>query len=129
MEEPGMRNPSTRQPVIKRGGFAKDRRTGMVYQITEIGGRDMMVRPAYKSDGIWVAPEHLQAVQDPHTWTVRHLLLALLALAFSAWIAYGNFQDLTDHGLGASDAVWESAFPSGAFVLLCLSHLLGLVRS
>lgn len=116
------------QPTLKRGGFARDRRTGMVYKIAEIGGRDLMVKPAYKSDGVWVAPEHLTAAKDPHDWTGKHLLLALLALAVSAWIAYGNFQDLTGHGLGASDAIWEGAFPSGTFVLIGLSHVFRLNR-
>lgn len=114
------------QPVIKRGGFAKDRRTGMVYKIAEIGGRDMMVRPAYKSDGVWVAPEHLQAVQDPHVWGTRQLLLTLVVLVVSGWTAYSVFQDLTGQGAGTWSAFQNGALPTGAIMMVLLSSALGL---
>lgn len=117
------------QPVIKRGGFAKDRRTGMVYKIAEIGGRDMMVRPAYKSDGVWVAPEHLQAVQDPHIWGARQLLIALGIVAFAAWTAYSTFQNLTGQGVGGQDAFWSGALPTGTLLMFVFGNLFGLNRS
>lgn len=115
--------------VLKRNGFAQDRRTGMVYKIAEIGGRDMLVKPAYKSDGTWVAPEHLQAVADPHTPGVRQRLAALGVLAVAAWVAYGVFDNLTGHGLSGSDAFWSGAFPSGATVAYLFGNLFGVVRS
>lgn len=115
--------------VLKRNGFAKDRRTGMIYRITEIGGRDMMVKPAYKSDGVWVAPEHLQAVANPHTTSLKQVLAALGVLAVAAWVAYGVFDKLTGHGLSASDALWSGAFPSGATVAYLFGNLFGITRS
>lgn len=115
--------------VLKRGGFAKDRRTGMVYRITEIGGRDMLVKPAYKSDGVWVAPEHLQAVTDPHVRNLKQVLSALGVLAIAAWVAYGVFDRLTGHGLSGSDALWSGAFPSGMVMVYLLGNLFGVVRS
>lgn len=121
---------NTHAPVVlKRNGFAKDRRTGMIYRITEIGGRDMMVKPAYKSDGIWVAPEHLQAVADPHIWGLKQQLAALGVLAIAAWVTYGVFDRLTGHGLSGSDAFWSGAFPSGATVAYLFGNLFGVVRS
>lgn len=115
--------------VLKRGGFARDRRTGMVYKVAEVGGRDMLVKPAYKSDGVWVAPEHLQAVGDPHIWGLKQILVAFGVLALAAWVAYGVFDKLTGHGLSGSDAFWAGAFPSGTVVAMLFSSLFGLVRS
>lgn len=115
--------------TLKRGGFAKDQRTGQVVKVAEVGGRDYMVRPAYKSDGYWVAPEHLVPARDPHTWGVRHLLTALVVLAVAAWFAYGVFNDLTGHGISADHAFWQGALPTGVVLTVCLGNLFGLNRS
>lgn len=115
--------------VLKRGGFAQDRRTGMVVKITEVGGRDMLVKPAYKSDGVWVAPENLRAVADPHIWGVKQFLLALLVLAIAAWTSYGVFDDLTRQGVSGYAAFWQGSLPTGTVLVSLIGNLLGLNRS
>lgn len=69
----------------KRGGFAKDTRTGQAVRVTEEspGGEQWMVRPLYKTDGYWVARTHLEPGRDPHAWTYPNWVLALLLFAIS----------------------------------------------
>lgn len=114
--------------VLKRNGFARDKRTDMVVKIAEVGGRDLMVKPAYKSDGVWVAPEHLVPVDDPHAWTGKQVFWALVALGISAWVAYKTFSEVTAQGLGTSDALVSCALPTGAMTLLLLHVLFRLNR-
>jgi len=72
---------------IKRGGFVRDRRTGAVVKVAESGGRDILVRPAYRSDGYWAPPESLEPVQDPHMWGWWHF--AALFAVVAAGIGMG----------------------------------------
>lgn len=114
--------------TIKRGGFAKDRRTGAVVKVAEKGGRDWMVRPAYKSDGYWTAPENLVPIGDPHAWTGRQAFWTLVALLVSSGVAYRIFSEVTAQGLGTSDAIACCAFPTGVIALVLLMRLFGLTR-
>lgn len=104
------------QTEIKRGGFARDRRTGAVVKVAEKGGRDWMVKPAYKTDGYWTAPENLVPARDPHEWTGRRWVGFLFGLAAGAVVAWHMYNDLTGHGFGSADAVSYSA-PSGVLAM------------
>jgi hypothetical protein len=114
---------------LKRGGYARDVRTGMAVKIAEVGGRDLMVKPAYKSDGVWVDPAHLRPIGDPHAWTGRQLFWLLVALLVAAGVAYRIFNEVTAQGLGTSDAIACCAVPTGAIALVLLTNLFGLNRS
>lgn len=98
--------------ALKRGGFARDRRTGAVVKVAEQGGRDWMVKPAYKTDGYWAAPADLVPVRDPHEWGWKQAVALLFALLAGAWVAYGHYADLTDHGFSGGDAFFSSV-PGG----------------
>ena len=89
---------------IKRGGFARDTRTNAIVKVTEKGGRDWMVKPAYKTDGYWVGPEHLRAAQDPHIWTGSSFVKAFVCLAASLFSVWGPWRDFRSHGFGAVDS-------------------------
>jgi len=105
---------------IKRGAFAKDTRTGQVVKVAEAGGRDVMVRPAYKSDGYWVSREQLDPAQDPHEWTWKTLFLFLVSLAMAAGSSYGMWTDMHRHGVPGTDAFVYTA-PSGLLLVAVLN--------
>lgn len=112
----------------KRGSFAKDTRTGQVVKVAEIGGRDVMVKTAYKTDGIWVDPAHLVPAQDPHAWTWKSLLWLLVALAAGVFTGYSLTQDFTAHGFATGEAVWYSV-PGGFLSVWLVSYVSGLFRA
>lgn len=90
--------------TVKRGGFARDIRTGAVVKVAEVGGRDLMVRPAYKSDGYWTAPANLEPATDPHPVTGRRFVALLLLMGVVCALSSGITRDLLGHGFG----IWEA---------------------
>lgn len=122
-----MTNPT--RTVIARGGFAKDVRTGQVVVLKEHGrGNDVMVRPAYKSDGYWLDRADLVPAKDPHAWTPRQGLAFTLVLFAAALPAYGIYSDLTSHGVGALTAIADGAVPAGLLILGWVAKWTGLAR-
>lgn len=115
-------------PVIERGGFAKDKRTGTVVKVAEKGGRDWMVKPAYKSDGYWTAPDNLVWATDPHPANAKWLIKFLLAMLAGAWIAYSGFNDMTGHGFSGAEA-FAYTVPGGVVALWLVNVLTGNHRS
>jgi hypothetical protein len=123
-----MANLNTDQTPIKRGGFAKDRRTGAVVKVAEKGGRDWMVKPAYKSDGYWTAPENLVPVKNPYTWTGGHFVRFVLVILIASAMAYGAWSKMTGHGVGGEDAFWNAALPTGLVGFFAFNYLFNLTR-
>lgn len=113
-------------PGPKRGGFAKDRRTGQIVRVKEIGGTDALVHPAYKSDGFWVQKTDLVPVPDPHEWKPRHLLVLLALLAFTAFVCTSAWIALD--GTGTYEQFLYGVLSPGALVLSQGGRLLGLFR-
>lgn len=112
--------------TIKRGGFVRDTRTDMIVKVTEIGGRDVMVKPAYKSDGIWVDPSSLRPVADPHPWSWSHTLRTLVVVGLTVWLSWGMYDNLSAHHV--SNALGYT-FGNGIFLLLAGQQIFGLARS
>lgn len=115
---------NTGRTALKRGGFARDKRTGQVVKITEQGGRDWMVKAAYKSDGYWVGPENLESTRDPHLWTGWHLVRFLAALGLALYCAYGMWTSLD----GDPASVFSASFCTGSFALVAAAKLFGVSR-
>jgi hypothetical protein len=113
---------------IKRGGFAKDTRTGAIVKVTEKGGRDWMVKPAYKSDGYWTAPENLVPAKDPHEPGAGWLFAFLFSVVAGAATAFSVYNDMTGHGFGSADSVAYSV-PSGAVAMWLVRVLTQNVRA
>lgn len=111
-------------PRPKRGGFAKDRRTGQTVRVKETGGTDVLVRPAYKSDGFWVPKADLVPAQDPHRWTGMHLLGFLLVLLVQGVVSWGFW--LTTAGDPFNRAVL--VFTASLTTLGYLARWTGLLR-
>lgn len=89
----------------KRGGAARDRRTGSYVRVAEegMGGGTWMVRPVYKSDGYWVETKDLDHAADPHDWKAREGWLILLVLVVQAWLSWGMW---TTSAGDPVDRVW-----------------------
>lgn len=117
------------RPLLKRGGFARDARTGQIVRIAEVGGRDWMVRTAYKSDGYWADSSHLVPVQDPHIWTGKDLVLLVVMIMLAGWGAYSTYVDLTGYGVPGANAVTSGSLPVGAVIWFGLGRLFRLVRN
>jgi hypothetical protein len=81
--------------------YFKDHRTGAVYVTTErtlpTEGR-IPVKPAYKSDTVWLDRAYADSVPDPHIWSGGRLLgfLATALMFATAWFfgAYGAHNEL-----------------------------------
>lgn len=117
-----------RSTGLKRGAFMQDTRTGQIVKVAEIGGRDVMVKTAYKTDGIWVDPAHLVPVADPHVWGFKQLVWMLVALAAGVFTGYSLTQDFTAHGFATGEAVWYSV-PGGFLSVWLVSYVSGLFRA
>lgn len=117
-----------RSTGLKRGAFMTDTRTGQVVKVAEIGGRDVMVKTAYKTDGIWVDPAHLKPAQDPHAWTWKSLLWLLVALAAGVFTGFNVSHDFAAHGFTTAEAVWY-ALPSGFLSVWLVAAVSGIFRS
>ena len=113
---------------LKRGGFARDNRTGQIVKIKEWGGTDSLVTQAYKSDGFWVNRTHLTAVEDPHAWTGWTLVRFLFSLAGAFVATAGVYLDHRHHGFGVADALVYS-FPLWVLAVVLLMHLFRVSRS
>lgn len=111
---------------LRRGGYAKDARTGQVVRVKEIGGTDVLVRTAYKSDGLWVLKDNLVPVRDPHEWTGSHLVRLLVLVAATSLMCASAWVSLADAGT-YERFVYGIVFPGSVF-LSAGSRLLGLVR-
>jgi hypothetical protein len=103
--------------MLKRGGFAKDNRTGQIVRVKEIGGTDVMIRTAYKSDAYWVQKTDLVPVPDPHAWKGGELAKFLLLLVFMAGVGWGGWAALDGvddawargvYGIFLPDVLWAS---------------------
>lgn len=116
-------------PDLKRGGFAVDKRTGQIVKVAEIGGRDVMVRTAYKSDGLWTDPANLRPLsKDPHPWGWTHLVRLLVVLGAASWSAYCAYSKMRGHGVPFDDSLIQAAVPTGLILLTVGWNLLGLNR-
>lgn len=93
----------------KRGGYARDRRTGTYVKISETGPgprSDWLVRPVYKSDGYWVAATDLEPARDPHAWTGAAAVWRLaLVLVLQAWLSWGMWASTTGDPVGRVSVV------------------------
>lgn len=119
----------TTRPVYRRGSYAKDLRTGQIVVVKEHGrGDDIMVRPAYKSDGFWLGRTDLVPAADPHVWGPRQGWAFLLLLFAAALPAFGVYSNLTDHGVSAAVAILDGAVPMGLLILGWLGRWTGLSR-
>lgn len=103
---------------IKRGGFVKDTRTGQVVRVAETGGRDLLVKPAYKTDGYWVSASDLEAASDPHAWGWKQLLLQLLVLAGVVFLGHQIFADLRAHGFAFWEALIYTSSPTAVMLFI-----------
>jgi hypothetical protein len=112
---------------VRRGGFARDKRTGAVVKVAEKGGRDWMVRPAYKSDGYWTGPENLTPVPDPHALVGWTLVRFFVVLAVAGAFAFRAYSDMTHQGLDTGSALGYT-FPFGAFTMVLFNYLLRVSR-
>lgn len=113
---------------IKRGGFARDGRTGQVVKVVEYGrGRDCRVAVAYKSDGYWCGWEDLSPATDPHAWGGKQGFLFLLTLVLAGLAAYFAFDTMTAHGLAWNMAL-VYAVPSGLVTVVACFHWFKLAR-
>lgn len=101
---------------LKRGGYARDARTGQIVRIKEWGGTDALVAPAYKSDGQWVNRSQLTPVRDPHEWTSKTWLKFLVVLIIATLTAYGPFHAFRSHGISLADSL-VYAFPAWLLLL------------
>lgn len=114
----------------KRGSYVRDPRTNQVLIVKEHGrGDDIMVRPAYKSDGFWVGRGDVVPAADPHRWGRAHVLVALLSLAFAGWRGWSVYDTLTGHGVDASTAVFAGALPTTLVMLIFLTAFTRLIRN
>lgn len=111
---------------LKRGGYAKDTRTGQVVRVKEIGGTNVLVRTAYKSDGLWVQRMDLTPVRDPHEWTGIHLVHLLVLVAATSLLCTGGWMSLA--GVDTYERLIYGVLSPGALVLSQGARLLGLVR-
>lgn len=112
---------------LKRGSFVKDRRTGAVVKVSEIGGRDVLVRPAYKSDGYWVGPEHLDRAKDPHELTGRRFAALMFAVGAVCALSSGITRDLLSHDFKMWEALAYTA-PAAWVQLMIISVWAKIVR-
>lgn len=112
---------------LKRGGYAKDTRTGQVVRVKEIGGTDVLVQTAYKSDGLWVQRTDLTPVRDPHEWTGSHFIRLLILVAVTSWLCTSGWLSLADAG-AYERLVYGVMFPGSVF-LSAGASLFGLVRN
>lgn len=114
---------------VKCGTYVTDRRTGQVLRLTEYGrGTDVMVKPAYKSDGYWTSMADLELAKDPHAWGWKQVVFALIALAIGVFTGFNVGHDLVAHGFSAGDAVWYS-LPSGVLATWLVGILTGISRA
>lgn len=111
---------------IKRGGFARDRRTGQIVRVKEQGGSHWLVHPAYKSDGYWTETENLDVATNPHRYSGWHLLLMLGSLGIAVGTGWGLYQDLA--GAAEQGSRWIATVAVGGGVFAAMSRLLGLIR-
>jgi hypothetical protein len=121
-----MTQPSSTRTVLKRGDYAKDTRTGQVVIVKEHGrGGDVMVRPAYKSDGYWLGRTDLVPAKDPHAWTGKHLFVLLLLVLAASGLGWHATYELTRSGASLWTAITDGGVPTG---LLALIFFLGVTR-
>lgn len=111
---------------LRRGGFARDERTGQVVKVREIGGTDVLVRPAYRSDALWVPKADLHPVRDPHEWGGMELIKVLLLAVVLGLFVSGSYAAL-DGVEAYPRAVFGGVVP-GALGLSVLARWFGLVR-
>lgn len=117
----------TAAPALRRGGFARDNRSGQIVKIKEWGGTDSLVAPAYKSDRYWVDRRHLTAVEDPHAWTGWTLVRLVMALVAALVASASMFVGLRNHGYAVADALVLS-FPLWVCSLAAFTHVFRVVR-
>lgn len=104
--------------------YFKDRRTGAVYVTQErtlpVEGR-IPVKPAYKSDTVWLDRAYADPVEDPHLWPGSRLagFLATTMVFGAAWFfgAYGTHVRL-------HVSLTDSLFLTFGWYLLIWSYLL-----
>lgn len=112
-------------PGPKRGGFAKDQRTGQIVRVKEMSGTDALVRPAYKSDGFWVPKADLRPVRDPHEWTGLHLLGFLLVLLAQGLVSWGFWLTTAGDPFNRAVLVFTASLTTVSF----LARWTGLLRA
>lgn len=113
----------------KRGGFARDTRTGQYVRVTEEGmdGESWRVRPVYKSDGYWADRKHLDPARDPHAWGGRELFKFLIVLTATVWIGGSAGYSMRSAGMSWYDAIIYGG-AVGLFTGSCLLGATGLKR-
>lgn len=113
----------------KRGGFARDTRTGQYVRVTEegMGGESWMVQTVYKSDGYWVDQKHLDPARDPHAWGGRELFKLLVVLAVTAWVGGSAGYAMRSAGMDWQGVIIY-ATAVGLFTGSCLLGATGLRR-
>jgi hypothetical protein len=115
----------------KRGGFAKDTRTGLTVKIHEESespeGSTWMVRVVHKSDGYWVSSANLRPAKNPYDWNRTQWMMLLVVLAVSAFAGYGAASEISNLGGDLLFTVSAGALiGSGAFDLL--TRITGLAK-
>lgn len=104
---------------LKRGSWARDRRTGQIVKVAETRmGDDYLVRPGYRSDGFWVPWVYLDPAPDPHAWTRRDRLKAAGVCLLSLWAAASVVWDVLRGDVGPVSAVVYGC---------CAAHVVGTV--
>lgn len=97
----------------------KDRRTGAVYVTKEstlpTEGRVPM-KPAYKSDTVWLDRAYLDRVQDPHKWTPWQTIgfLFVFLVVAGAWL-YASVQTHNQFNIDVTNSLILTA---GWYVLI-----------
>jgi hypothetical protein len=111
--------------------FFQDRRTGAIYTTQELHlpteGR-IPVKPAYKSDTVWLDRAYADRVEDPHLMSPARLtgLFLVLLLATGGWL-FASWQVHTQLHVSFYTATWMELGWTLFFLPLALK-VFGLAR-